>query len=838
MKKAVSILLSAALTASAVSPAFAADRLALGAGDRSADWPAWAENARDWAEGRRVSDSFLRDPEVILTRGTTAQLLYEAAGKPTVTGAPPFTDVSGPCADAIAWAAQNGYLAGIGGGLYAPDRPVTRQEFAAILFQRSGRPQAAVGGLSPYGDRGQIASWALTPLNWCVRAGLMAGKGIDRLAPTDRITTAEALLMVRKAGELPDLSRLRTDLEALTAAHRPIGSQGEQAAVQYLKERFAGMGYEVTLQPYTDEQGRAGTNVIAVKKAARANADILVLSAHHDSAPTAYGANDNASGVAALLSAAEAMKDVETDTELRFVSFTDEENGKNGSRFYTDALTEKELERMIGDAQFDMMGGLGAHGSMVCTADGQANWVSGLLQKKDGGLSLGAETASDHSSFQLAGVPSVLLMQKDRGYLYHSAADTADQLDLYAIANAASTAVSAVKEVVSPDTASYRTLAREQGRGYAYCQTKENVIYFDSSLRDTEAYIGASGELVDHREVSGNGWSDSYDTYRYSMRWFGGEEPMNTYYEYRNGYLQGIEVRPGENGYTAARVGGLLEAMYGQPTRIGTDRNGNPYRSWQDEIYGKYITLTDAAAGCTVSVSKYAVGISNTLAAYPVTDGQANITDPEDKKVWDLVCSILPEENRKKITQFQLFTDGASNILAYTSPIRDEEGRADNTRFSISIDYYDVYDENGVPRDWSKLTYTILHEYGHVLLEDETQIDLSVSKDTHDPAGFITGSFRKAFYDKFWRDLSTSASAVSDYEKNPTHYVSRYGANYFHEDIADTFAVFLLGGKPAGDTVAEEKLNFFWADADMVALRTAVRENLGLGQREVPQPAS
>lgn len=56
-----------------------------------------------------------------------------------------------------------------------------------------------------------------------------------------------------------------------------------------------------------------------------------------------------------------------------------------------------------------------------------------------------------------------------------------------------------------------------------------------------------------------------------------------------------------------------------------------------------------------------------------------------------------------------------------------------------------MYDENGVPRDWSKLTYTILHEYGHVLLEDETQIDLSVSKDTHDPAGFITGSFRKAF---------------------------------------------------------------------------------------------
>ena len=69
---------------------------------------------------------------------------------------------------------------------------------------------------------------------------------------------------------------------------------------------------------------------------------------------------------------------------------------------------------------------------------------------------------------------------------------------------------------------------------------------------------------------------------------------------------------------------------------------------------------------------------------------------------------------------------------------------------------------------------------------------------------------------------------MGDYEKNPTNYVSRYGANYFHEDIADTFAVFVLGGKPEGSTIAEQKLQFFWDDAQMVALRSAVRHSLGL----------
>ena len=77
---------------------------------------------------------------------------------------------------------------------------------------------------------------------------------------------------------------------------------------------------------------------------------------------------------------------------------------------------------------------------------------------------------------------------------------------------------------------------------------------------------------------------------------------------------------------------------------------------------------------------------------------------------------------------------------------------------------------------------------------------------------------------------------MGDYEANPTHYVSRYGANYFHEDIADTFAVFVLGGQPQGSTVAEEKLRFFWADPDMAALRAAIRQNLGLDWPEGDSP--
>ena len=290
----------------------------------TADWPAWGQEALDWAREVSISEAYLSAPGQTVTRADAAQLLYEAAGRPAVDGDCPFSDVSGDAAPAITWAAEQGYIDGQGDGTFAPETAVERQAFAAILYRQAGAP-ALAGDLGAYSDRGQVqvASWAEEALAWCVQAGLMNGKTADTLAPGDTITVAEAVAMLQRAGDLPDVSGIRKDLEVLTAQPRPIGSEGEADAADYIARRFEEMGYTVTRQPYTDESGRTGTNVIAVKEAVSSGTDILVLSAHHDSVPAAYGANDNASGVAALLYAAEALKDVEGGTEIRFISFTD-----------------------------------------------------------------------------------------------------------------------------------------------------------------------------------------------------------------------------------------------------------------------------------------------------------------------------------------------------------------------------------------------------------------------------------------------------------------------------------------------------------------------------------
>ena len=170
--------------------------LALTAAVSAADWPAWGQEALDWAQEVSISEAYLSAPGQTVTRADAAQLLYEAAGRPAVEGECPFSDVSGDAAAAITWAAEQGYIDGQGDGTFAPETAVERQAFAAILYRQAGAP-ALAGDLGAYSDRGQVDSWAEKALAWCVQTGLMNGKTADTLAPRDTITRTPPASMAR-----------------------------------------------------------------------------------------------------------------------------------------------------------------------------------------------------------------------------------------------------------------------------------------------------------------------------------------------------------------------------------------------------------------------------------------------------------------------------------------------------------------------------------------------------------------------------------------------------------------------------------------------------------------
>ena len=76
-------------------------------------------------------------PKDTLTRAMLVTVLYRMAGSPAVDAPSGFTDVADGqwYSDAIAWAAANGIVNGVGGNKFAPSEPVTREQLAAIFFR-------------------------------------------------------------------------------------------------------------------------------------------------------------------------------------------------------------------------------------------------------------------------------------------------------------------------------------------------------------------------------------------------------------------------------------------------------------------------------------------------------------------------------------------------------------------------------------------------------------------------------------------------------------------------------------------------------------------------------
>ena len=116
-------------------------------------------------------------PKDTLTRAMLVTVLYRMAGSPTVDAPSGFTDVADGqwYSDAIAWAAANGIVNGVGGNKFAPSEPVTREQLAAIFFRyaKAEAPEADV--LSGYPDAEAINTYARDAMAWAVSTGLVTG---------------------------------------------------------------------------------------------------------------------------------------------------------------------------------------------------------------------------------------------------------------------------------------------------------------------------------------------------------------------------------------------------------------------------------------------------------------------------------------------------------------------------------------------------------------------------------------------------------------------------------------------------------------------------------------
>ena len=141
-------------------------------------------------------------PNTATTRGMIAAILYRLEGKPETNASMSFTDI-GPgeyYSEAIAWAAEQGIVAGYSETLFGPDDPVTREQLVSMLYRYAGSPKTTEN-LEAFTDSKKASKYAKPALCWAVETGILSGKGNGILDPQGKATRAEvASVLMRYCG--------------------------------------------------------------------------------------------------------------------------------------------------------------------------------------------------------------------------------------------------------------------------------------------------------------------------------------------------------------------------------------------------------------------------------------------------------------------------------------------------------------------------------------------------------------------------------------------------------------------------------------------------------------
>ncbi|TXI35324.1 MAG: M20/M25/M40 family metallo-hydrolase [Niabella sp.] len=246
---------------------------------------------------------------------------------------------------------------------------------------------------------------------------------------------------------------------------RLTGSKGEEKAGQFIADEFKKIGlkpyngnsyfqrfeYKIRLNPHdsTSVKDNHGTNVVGVLNnnshktiVIGAHYDHLGRNEHHHSTkPNSdgeihNGADDNASGTAAVMELARMFSKNKTKEKVNYVFalFSGEEDGLIGSKHLAETLKNR-FPNVVAMINMDMIGRLNKDKGLTVGGVGTSPDLSAIVQKnKPGGFNITEDSSgigpSDHTSFYLKDIP-VLFFFTGTHTDYHKPSDDEDKINYY-----------------------------------------------------------------------------------------------------------------------------------------------------------------------------------------------------------------------------------------------------------------------------------------------------------------------------------------------------------------------------------------------------------------------
>ena len=215
--------------------------------------------------------------------------------------------------------------------------------------------------------------------------------------------------------------------------------------------------------------------------------------------------------------------------------------------------------------------------------------------------------------------------------------------------------------------------------------------------------------------------------------------------------------------------------------------------------------------------------------------------------IWNYFTALIPEKERGYVTEFSIMSDGRDNVLAAVGPNSDNP-----SKWGLKVDILDSSDPYS-------LTFTLMHEFGHLLTLNSKQVSLDqlvfhnpddkniYERSTSTCHQYFTGlgcshpdSYMNEFFNRYWTDFypewqdielegdeNTRHAMLDDFYKiYQDQFLTDYAATSPLEDIAESWAFFVLSPKPELNSIANEKILFFYEYPELVALRQEILDRL------------
>ena len=216
MKKLLSLCLVAALLLGLTS-AFAAKSTFKDVPENAWYYDAVSQFAEQGLVKGMTATKF--DPQGTMTRAMALTILWRWSGAKEM-GKSTFRDVpvNSWYADAAAWGEQLGFVNGVGGGLFAPSAPITREQLAAMLYRLAEKDGVEVHYVRPikFTADDPVSAWAEDAMRLAITGEIILGRGTadgPRWDAKDTCTRAEAVTMLYRFSELYTIMPLRRHLE-------------------------------------------------------------------------------------------------------------------------------------------------------------------------------------------------------------------------------------------------------------------------------------------------------------------------------------------------------------------------------------------------------------------------------------------------------------------------------------------------------------------------------------------------------------------------------------------------------------------------------------------------